>query len=199
MKKLVAALFFIVLFSGYTHVTHGSDHPGNPFEGRELGNPFGDRRLGDPFEGRELGNPFGGRRLGDPFAHKHVSSPRSPSPSGHKNLGTGNDVTYNQESKLTWDDGHNDAVSVRSPKSSAGSYAVGYQAGLARGSEVQQGIVQPPDIAQPPTIIHGEWDTQGRHYTPAGGGNIWRSDGTFMPKAAGGYIDTKTGLFVPAN
>lgn len=42
-------------------------------------------------------------------------------------------------------------------------------------------------------IINGEWDTRGRHYTPAGGGNAWRDDGTFMQKAAGGYIDTKTG------
>ncbi len=49
------------------------------------------------------------------------------------------------------------------------------------------------------TIINGEWDTHGQHYTPAGGGNAWRSDGTFMQKAAGGYIDTKTGQFVPAN
>ena len=53
-------------------------------------------------------------------------------------------------------------------------------------------------------IIHDnqtapEWDTQGRHYTPAGGGNLWRDDGTLMQKAAGGYIDTKTGQFVPAN
>lgn len=49
------------------------------------------------------------------------------------------------------------------------------------------------------SIINGEWDTQGRHYTPAGGGNAWRDDGTFMQKAAGGYIDTKTGKFIPAN
>jgi len=42
------------------------------------------------------------------------------------------------------------------------------------------------------------WDTQGRHHTPAGGGNLWRSDGSFMQKAAGGYIDTKTGQFVPS-
>ena len=47
--------------------------------------------------------------------------------------------------------------------------------------------------------INGEWDTHGNHYTPAGGGNKWRQDGTFMQKAAGGYIDTKTGQFVPAN
>lgn len=48
-------------------------------------------------------------------------------------------------------------------------------------------------------VINGEWDNQGRHYSPAGGGNAWRDDGTFMQKAAGGYIDTKTGQFVPAN
>ena len=47
--------------------------------------------------------------------------------------------------------------------------------------------------------INGEWDTKGNHYTPAGGGNKWKQDGTFMQKAAGGYIDTKTGQFVPAN
>ena len=50
-----------------------------------------------------------------------------------------------------------------------------------------------------PYTINGEWDTQGRHYTPAGGGNAWRDDGTLMQKAAGGYIDTTTGQFVPAN
>lgn len=49
------------------------------------------------------------------------------------------------------------------------------------------------------TTINGEWDTQGDHYTPAGGGNKWRQDGTFMQKAAGGYIDTKTGQFIPSN
>ncbi len=47
-------------------------------------------------------------------------------------------------------------------------------------------------------IIQGEWDTHGTHYTPAGGGNKWRQDGTFMQKAAGGYIDTKTGQFIPS-
>jgi hypothetical protein len=50
-----------------------------------------------------------------------------------------------------------------------------------------------------PATINGEWDSKGNHYTPAGGDNAWRSDGTFMQKAAGGYIDTKTGQFVPAN
>jgi hypothetical protein len=49
------------------------------------------------------------------------------------------------------------------------------------------------------TVINGEWDTRGRHYSPAGDGNVWRDDGTFMQKAAGGYIDTKTGEFVPSN
>jgi len=49
------------------------------------------------------------------------------------------------------------------------------------------------------TQINGEWDNNGRHYSPAGGGNLWKDDGTFMQKAAGGYIDTKTGLFIPAN
>lgn len=48
-----------------------------------------------------------------------------------------------------------------------------------------------------PTIIYGEWDDQGHHYTPAGGGNAWRSDGTFMQNTPGGYIDTKTGQRVP--
>ncbi|MDD2317500.1 MAG: hypothetical protein PHD57_09165 [Desulfobacterales bacterium] len=47
-------------------------------------------------------------------------------------------------------------------------------------------------------VIQGEWDTHGRHYTPAGSGNKVRQDGTFMQKAAGGYIDTKTGKFVPS-
>jgi hypothetical protein len=47
--------------------------------------------------------------------------------------------------------------------------------------------------------ITGEWDSQGRHYTPAGGENAWRDDGVFMQKAAGGYINTQTGEFVPAN
>jgi hypothetical protein len=50
-----------------------------------------------------------------------------------------------------------------------------------------------------PTNISGKFDAQGRYYTPAGGGNLVRTtDGTFMQKAAGGYIDTKTGTFVPA-
>ena len=49
------------------------------------------------------------------------------------------------------------------------------------------------------TTINGEWDTRGTHYTPAGTGNKWREDGTFMQKAAGGYIDTKTGQFIPSN
>ncbi len=49
------------------------------------------------------------------------------------------------------------------------------------------------------TTINNEWDTNGNHYTPAGGGNKWRQDGTFMQKAAGGYIDTKTGQFIPSN
>jgi len=50
-----------------------------------------------------------------------------------------------------------------------------------------------------PSIINGEWDNEGNHYTPAGGGNLWRNDGTLMQKAAGGYINTKTGQFVPAH
>lgn len=49
------------------------------------------------------------------------------------------------------------------------------------------------------TVIQGEWDTHGKHYTPATDGNKYRQDGTFMQKAAGGYIDTKTGRFVPSN
>ena len=52
---------------------------------------------------------------------------------------------------------------------------------------------------QQDTTINGEWDTRGTHYTPAGGGNKWRQDGTFMQKVAGGYIDTKTGQFIPSN
>lgn len=52
---------------------------------------------------------------------------------------------------------------------------------------------------EPGTTINGEWDTHGKHYTPAGNGNKWRQDGTFMQKAAGGYIDTRTGEFAPAN
>jgi hypothetical protein len=43
-------------------------------------------------------------------------------------------------------------------------------------------------------------DNHGQHYSPAGGQNVIRdSDGTFMQKTAGGYIDTKTGKFIPAN
>ena len=42
--------------------------------------------------------------------------------------------------------------------------------------------------------------TDGTYYAPAGGGNYIRStDGAFMQKAAGGYINTKTGQFVPSN
>jgi hypothetical protein len=58
------------------------------------------------------------------------------------------------------------------------------------------GIINTP---QDNGVINGEWDTQGRHYAPAGGGNAWRSDGVFMQKAAGGYINTQTGEFVPAH
>ncbi len=47
-------------------------------------------------------------------------------------------------------------------------------------------------------VIQGEWDTHGKHYTPAGPENKWRQDGTLMQKAAGGYIDTKTGKFIPS-
>ena len=43
------------------------------------------------------------------------------------------------------------------------------------------------------------FDDQGNHYMSAGGGNAWRSDGTFMQKTGGGFIDTKTGGFVPCN
>jgi hypothetical protein len=47
---------------------------------------------------------------------------------------------------------------------------------------------------------HGFVDNYGRHYSPAGGENVIRDeDGTLMQKAAGGYIDTKTGKFIPAN
>jgi len=50
-----------------------------------------------------------------------------------------------------------------------------------------------------PDIINGEWDNRGNHYAPADPtGNTWRSDGAFMQKAAGGYINTQTGEFIPS-
>lgn len=194
MKNLVATLFLIFLFSEFTQA---ADNPGNPFGDRELGNPFGDRELGNPFGDRELGNPFGDRRLGDPLAHKQASSSRSSSPNGHKTLvdggdvlydkeneiTDGSDVTYDKENELTWGDGHNDAVSGRELKSSTGSYARGYKTGIENKKNSQ-----------------GAVGVDGEYYAPAGGGNLIKtSDGTFMQNTGGGggYIDTKTGEFVP--
>ena len=62
----------------------------------------------------------------------------------------------------------------------------------------QQQQEQEQDNATP-NIIMGEWDDKGNHYTSAGGGNTWRSDGTFMQKSGRGYINTKTGQYIPAN
>ena len=48
--------------------------------------------------------------------------------------------------------------------------------------------------------MNGGFDSEGNHYSSAGGGNAIRdSDGTFMQKTGGGYIDTSTGEFVPVN
>lgn len=71
------------------------------------------------------------------------------------------------------------------------------ETGVSRANQNETGIFN--SNKNQGTRIHNEWDTQGRHYTPAGGGNKWRSDGTFMQKAAGGYIDSKTGQFIPGN
>ena len=49
-----------------------------------------------------------------------------------------------------------------------------------------------------PFLIMGDYDNQGNHYTPFGGGNLLRSDGTIMQKSAGGYVNTKTGRFTPS-
>ena len=89
------------------------------------------------------------------------------------------------ENTLTYEDGENDARAGIPQKSYGGAYAEGYGAEEA-SSEVNSNI-------------NGEWDTKGRHYTPAGGGNAWRDDGTFMQKSGAGYINTKTGQFVPSN
>ena len=66
------------------------------------------------------------------------------------------------------------------------------------GATENQGERSNNEDGQQGATIDGEWDTHGTHYTPAGGGNKWRQDGTFMQKAAGGYIDTKTGRFIPS-
>lgn len=63
-------------------------------------------------------------------------------------------------------------------------------------AKASTGIINTP---QDNAVINGEWDTQGRHYALDGNGNAWRSDGVFMQKAAGGYINTQTGEFVPAH
>lgn len=49
-----------------------------------------------------------------------------------------------------------------------------------------------------PTVISNQWDNKGRHYAPTGRrGNAWRSDGVFMIKVSGGYVNSRTGEFVP--
>ena len=74
-----------------------------------------------------------------------------------------------------------------------------YQPATTRAGTSSNQPINTPAANNLPANIHGEWDTQGKHYTPANGGNLWRSDGVFMQKAAGGYINTKTGQFVPSN
>ena len=60
--------------------------------------------------------------------------------------------------------------------------------------------IQQPQTQESPTVIQNQWDNKGRHYAPAAGKkNAWRSDGVFMIKVSGGYINSKTGQFVPGN
>jgi len=87
---------------------------------------------------------------------------------------------------LSRGDGEDDAQAGRQKLTGSGEYADGYE------DEKEKKFNRN-------STINGEWDTHGRHYTPAGSGNAWRDDGTFMQKTAGGYIDTKTGQFVFAN
>ncbi len=49
---------------------------------------------------------------------------------------------------------------------------------------------------QAPTVVSNQWDDKGNHYAPAAGG-AWRSDGVFMIRVAGGYVNSRTGEFVP--
>lgn len=99
-------------------------------------------------------------------------------------------ATYAQAKDPYWD-GYDDAQENQGECSDNEEYLDGY--------EDAQRNQRNNNTNRQNTIINGEWDTQGNHYAPAGGGNKWRQDGTFMQKAAGGYIDTKTGQFVPAN
>jgi len=43
----------------------------------------------------------------------------------------------------------------------------------------------------------GAYDTNGRYYPSAGGGNVWNTQtGAFLLRGAGGYLDTSTGRFI---
>ncbi len=88
--------------------------------------------------------------------------------------------------QLSYSDGEHDAWAGSPQKEYGGAYAEGYED--EEETETNRS-----------SNINGGWDNHGRHYSPAGGGNAWRNDGTFMQKAAGGYIDTKTGQFIPSN
>ena len=100
-----------------------------------------------------------------------------------------------EREKRDFSDGANDAMTGLPPKSYSGQYYNGYT------SHVTNSVPAPAaeDAKPQPHIINGEWDDQGNHYSSAGGGNAWRSDGTFMQKTGTGYIDTKTGHFIPAH
>ena len=67
----------------------------------------------------------------------------------------------------------------------------GYQEGYGDAESVQ-------DEYGDTGSINGGWDSDGHHYSPAGGGDLWKDDGAFMQSAAGGYINTQTGAFVPS-
>jgi len=45
---------------------------------------------------------------------------------------------------------------------------------------------------------HGAIDQHGNYYAPAAGGIVDPRDGTFHHETAGGYVNTKTGEFMPA-
>jgi len=95
--------------------------------------------------------------------------------------------------KKDFNEGFNDAIAGIPPKSYSGEYYIGYR------SQVTNSYSYGKSKEHHPNIINGEWDDRGNHYSSAGGGNAWRSDGTFMQKTGGGYIDTKTGQFIPAH
>ena len=49
------------------------------------------------------------------------------------------------------------------------------------------------------THNHGAVDNHGKYYAPAGRGVTDPQNGTYYEKVGGGYVNTRTGEFMPAN